>query len=56
MSSWKSLHFQAYFNANAANAGFPYWSHDIGGFAGGVRDPELFVRWLQLGVFSTRSP
>jgi len=53
VSSWKSLHFQAYFNANAANAGFPYWSHDIGGFAGGVRDPELFVRWLQLGVFST---
>lgn len=53
VSSWKSLDFQAYFNANAANAGFPFWSHDIGGFAGGVRDPELFVRWLQLGVFST---
>ncbi len=50
--SWDSLDFQAYFTANAANAGFPFWSHDIGGFTGGIRDAELFVRWLQLGVFS----
>lgn len=52
VSSWDSLDFQAYFTANAANAGFPFWSHDIGGFAGGIRDSELFVRWVQLGVFS----
>ena len=52
VSSWESLDFQAYFTANAANAGFPFWSHDIGGFAGGTRDPEMFIRWLQLGVFS----
>ena len=50
--SWKSLHFQAYFTATATNVGFCFWSHDIGGFMFGVRDPELFVRWLQLGVFS----
>ena len=52
VASWKSLDFQAYFTANAANAGFCAWSHDIGGFAGGIRDSEMFVRWLQLGVFS----
>ena len=51
--SWESLNFQPYFTATAANAGFPFWSHDIGGFTGGVRDSELFVRWLQLGVFSS---
>ena len=51
--SWKSLAFQPYFTATAANAGFPFWSHDIGGFTGGIRDSELFVRWLQLGVFSS---
>ncbi len=50
--SWNSLNFQAYFTATATNAGFCFWSHDIGGFMFGVRDPELFVRWLQLGVFS----
>jgi len=52
VSSWESLDFQAYFTATSANVGFPFWSHDIGGFAGGIRDPELFIRWLQLGVFS----
>lgn len=51
--SWDSLSFQAYFTATAANAGFCFWSHDIGGFMKGIRDPELFVRWLQLGVFSS---
>ena len=51
--SWESLDFQAYFTIAATNAGFPFWSHDIGGFSKGIRDPELFVRWLQLGVFSS---
>ena len=28
------------------------WMHsDLGGFAGDYRDPELYVRWLQYGVF-----
>ena len=28
------------------------WMHsDLGGFAGDRRDPELYVRWLQYGVF-----
>ncbi|MBQ8815577.1 MAG: DUF5110 domain-containing protein [Lachnospiraceae bacterium] len=52
IATWESLDFQAYFNITAANAGFPFWSHDIGGFTGGVRDPELFIRWVQLGTFS----
>ena len=50
--SWKSLDFQPYFTANAANAGYTWWSHDIGGHMHGVQDDELYLRWLQLGVFS----
>jgi alpha-glucosidase (family GH31 glycosyl hydrolase) len=50
--SWASLQFQPYFTATAANIGYGWWSHDIGGHAGGSRDDELMVRWLQFGVFS----
>lgn len=50
--SWASLHFQPEFTAMAANIGYPWWSHDIGGHMNGVRSDELSVRWLQFGVFS----
>jgi len=50
--TWDSLHFQPEFTATAANIGYPWWSHDIGGHMGGVRSDELSVRWLQFGVFS----
>jgi len=50
--SWESLSFQPYFNICATNAGFTWWSNDIGGFNEGIRDDELFARWAQLGVFS----
>lgn len=35
-------------------SGFPFFSHDIGGFIGRP-DPELYVRWAQLGLFSSHS-
>lgn len=50
--SWDSLDFQPYFTATAANIGFGWWSHDIGGHFEGDFDEELEVRWYQLGVFS----
>ncbi len=50
--SWKSLDFQPYFTNSAANAGYTWWSHDIGGHMRGVQDDELYLRWLQYGVFS----
>jgi alpha-glucosidase (family GH31 glycosyl hydrolase) len=52
LASWESLDFQPYFTATAANVGYHWWSHDIGGHLGGARDDELAVRWLQFGVFS----
>lgn len=50
--SWESLDFQPYFTANASNAGYGWWSHDIGGHMFGYRDDELSARWVQYGVFS----
>ena len=50
--SWESLQFQPYFTATAANVGYGWWSHDIGGHMGGVEEPELYLRWVQYGVFS----
>jgi alpha-D-xyloside xylohydrolase len=32
--------------------GFPFWSQDIGGFAG-TPTPEQYVRWAQVGLFMT---
>ena len=28
--------------------------HDVGGFAGEAPEPELFVRWIQNGIFHPR--
>jgi len=50
--SWDSLHFQPEFTATAANVGYGWWSHDIGGHFGGIRDDQLLTRWVQFGVFS----
>ncbi len=50
--SWATLDFQPYFTANATNIGYTWWSHDIGGHHFGIRDDELYLRWVQLGVFS----
>ncbi len=35
-------------------SGHPFWSHDIGGFIG-IPDAELYIRWAQLGLFSSHS-
>ncbi|RIX30545.1 glycoside hydrolase family 31 protein [Amnibacterium setariae] len=50
--SWASLDFQPEFTATASNIGYGWWSHDVGGHLWGVRDDELTLRWVQLGVFS----
>ncbi|MFA5449886.1 MAG: TIM-barrel domain-containing protein [Clostridia bacterium] len=50
---WRTLDFQPYFTATAANAGYVTWSHDIGGHCLGNQDSEeLYLRWVQFGVFS----
>ncbi|MCI8622078.1 MAG: alpha-xylosidase [Provencibacterium sp.] len=34
--------------------GFPYWSHDIGGFEAGCH-PDIYKRWTQFGLLSSHS-
>jgi len=49
---WRSLAFQPYFTSTAANVAYGWWSHDIGGHFYKDGTPELYLRWVQFGVFS----
>lgn len=52
-TNFPTLAFQPYFTSTASNVGYGYWSHDIGGHhQDDPNDPELFLRWIQYGVFS----
>ena len=56
--TWASLAFLPWFTATASNVGYGYWGHDIGGHFYHKEEektptnPELFLRWLQYGVFT----
>lgn len=53
--SWGGLTPQVIIMLNSGMSGLGYMSHDVGGFAIDEAcpvDPELYVRWLQLGTFS----
>ena len=49
---WSALAYQPYFTATAANVAYGWWSHDIGGHMFKDQTPELYLRWVQFGVFS----
>lgn len=53
--SWGGMQPQVTIMLNSGLSGMGYMSHDVGGFAidpANPVDPELYVRWLQLGTFS----
>lgn len=53
--SWGGLEPQIRIMLNTGLSGLAYMGHDVGGFAvdnNAPTDPELYVRWLQLGLFS----
>ncbi len=50
--AWPSLKFQPYMTATASNIGYSWWSHDIGGHQFNRGNPDIYVRWVQFGVFS----
>lgn len=50
--SWDNLKLIPFFNLSASNIGVCWWSHDIGGYNGGIEESELYIRSVQLGVFS----
>ncbi len=49
---WPCLEFQPYFTSTATNVGYTWWSHDIGGHHMGAKDDELYIRWVQYGLYS----
>ncbi len=49
---WDNLKAIPFWNLNACNMGVSWWSHDIGGNHGGIEESELYIRSVELGVFS----
>lgn len=54
---WPTLAFLPYFTSTSSNVNYGYWGHDIGGHMlhrddPQFTDPELYLRWLQYGVFT----
>ena len=50
--TWDTLIKIPFYNNNSFNNGAPFWAHDISGFYNGTEDNELYLRSLQLAVFS----
>lgn len=50
--SWDTLKFLATYNNSAANIGVSWHAHAIGGYSGGIEDGELYLRYIQFGVFN----
>lgn len=49
---WDDLKLISLYHSLQSNMGISWWSHDIGGFTGGIEDEELYIRFIELGVFS----
>lgn len=53
-TSWESLQYNIPMGLGMGLSGTPNIGHDIGGFHGPRPTPELFVRWVQNGIFHPR--
>ena len=52
-TTWNTLAWQPYFTATSSNVLFGYWGHDLGGHQQkGDNDGEIYLRWMQFGVFT----
>ena len=49
---WESLRQISKFNVSITNLGVSWIAHDIGGYFKGIEDNELYIRYVQFGVFS----
>lgn len=50
--NWNGLKAQIPIMIGMGLSEIPYMHSDLGGFAGGEKDEELYTRWLQMGVFN----
>jgi alpha-glucosidase len=53
-TSWETLRWNVTMGLGLALSGVSNTGHDVGGFSGPRPDPELFLRWIGLGVFLPR--
>lgn len=49
-AKWEQLRSLVPAGLSASISGAPFWGHDIGGYIG-TPSPELYIRWVQFGVF-----
>ena len=50
--SWDTLKRLTIYNNSASNLGVCWYAHAIGGYFGGMEDDELYIRYIQFGVFN----
>ncbi|WP_413207634.1 TIM-barrel domain-containing protein [Rhodospirillum sp. A1_3_36] len=53
-TSWETLRYNIRMGLGMSLSGLFNVGHDVGGFAGPRPEPELFVRWVQNGIFHPR--
>ena len=53
-TDWKTLRYNLRMGLGMSLSGFYNIGHDVGGFAGPRPGPELFLRWVQNGIFHPR--
>lgn len=53
-TSWDTLRWNIPMGLGLSLSGFYDIGHDVGGFAGPKPGPELFLRWVQNGIFHPR--
>ncbi|QLE78927.1 alpha-glucosidase [Francisella sp. Scap27] len=53
-TEWKTLKYNLEMAKGLSLSGIYNFGHDIGGFSGPAPDLELFVRWVQHGIFYPR--
>lgn len=54
MTSFSDLRYCHYIGLTMSLSGFYFYGHDLGGFSGNMPSRELFLRWIQHGVFEPR--
>ena len=50
--SWDTLKNLVIYNNSAANIGVSWQAHAIGGYYSGIEEDELYIRYIQFGVFN----
>jgi alpha-glucosidase len=53
-TDWKTLRYNLRMGHGLSLSGLFNFGHDVGGFAGGKPSPELFMRWIEQGLYWPR--